>query len=142
LSCGAPAVKERAQENNAPAELLPVDGRSPCGEKDLSFIHYVGRQILANTTASFFDNLPATGFIRQAQLIPHVVPFSAATLWRKVKEGTFPAPVKLSDRVTAWEVRAVREFLDGKRTTASPSGDSGRSTDSGAVSRATRKAKA
>jgi prophage regulatory protein len=40
-----------------------------------------------------------------------VVPFSSATLWRKVKAGEFPRPVKLSDRVTAWSVEAVRTWM-------------------------------
>jgi prophage regulatory protein len=51
------------------------------------------------------------GYIRQSQLIPHVLPFSAATLWRKVADGTFPAPVKLGARITAWEANAVREWM-------------------------------
>lgn len=55
--------------------------------------------------------LPETGYVRQSQLIPYVLPISSATLWRKVKAGTFPAPVKLSTRVTAWRVEAVREYL-------------------------------
>ena len=54
--------------------------------------------------------LPATGFIRQSQLIPAIVPFSSATLWRKVKAGTFPAPVKLSERVTAWPLESIRQW--------------------------------
>lgn len=58
--------------------------------------------------------LPAAAFVRQAQLIPSILPFSAATLWRKVKNGSFPAPVKLSDRVTAWKTDEVREWLDSK----------------------------
>ena len=65
-------------------------------------------------TESNFDSLPATGFIRQAQLIPHVVPFSPATLWRKCKAGHFPKPVKPSERVTAWNVGAVRQFLEAQ----------------------------
>jgi prophage regulatory protein len=58
--------------------------------------------------------LPATGFIRQSQLIPVIVPFSSATLWRKVKAGTFPAPVKLSERVTAWPVESVRAWMNSR----------------------------
>lgn len=58
-----------------------------------------------------FDDLPNAAFARQTQIIPHVVPFSSATLWRKCKAGTFPAPVKLSERVTAWNVGAVRAWL-------------------------------
>lgn len=56
--------------------------------------------------------LPEIGFIRQAQLIPAIVPFSNATLWRKVKDGTFPAPVKLSPRVTAWEASKIRAWIE------------------------------
>ena len=55
--------------------------------------------------------LPQTGFVRQSELIPKPIPFSPATLWRKVKDGTFPAPVKLSERVTAWRVEDVRAWM-------------------------------
>lgn len=64
-------------------------------------------------TASNFDNLPATGFVRQPQVL-EVVPFSSATLWRKCKAGQFPKPVKLSERVTAWKVGDIRQFLDAQ----------------------------
>ena len=56
--------------------------------------------------------LPATGFIRQKQLIT-IIPFAAATLWRKVAAKQFPAPVKLSAGVTAWHVDDVRAWLEG-----------------------------
>ncbi len=61
--------------------------------------------------ASTFDNLPDSAYIRQAQLIPNVVPFSSATLWRKCKTAQFPTPHKLSQRVTAWQVGAVRAWM-------------------------------
>ena len=55
--------------------------------------------------------LPTTGYVRQSQLVPHIIPFSPATLWRKVKAGQFPRPVKLSERVTAWSVEDVRAWM-------------------------------
>lgn len=58
-----------------------------------------------------FTDLPSVGFVRQSQLIPTIVPFSAATLWRRVKSGEFPSPVKLSERVTAWRVEDVRAWI-------------------------------
>ncbi len=61
-----------------------------------------------------FDKLPQSGFIRQAQLIPDLIPFSPATLWRKVKDGTFPVPIKLSARVTAWRVEDVRAWMQSR----------------------------
>lgn len=63
--------------------------------------------------------LPQTGYIRQSILVgdnktgmPGVLPFSASTLWRRVRAGTFPAPIKLSERVTAWKAEAIRQWLD------------------------------
>lgn len=55
--------------------------------------------------------LPVSGFIREHQLVPHLIPVSSATLRRMVRAGGFPAPVKLSDRVTAWRVEDVREWM-------------------------------
>jgi prophage regulatory protein len=58
--------------------------------------------------------LPSTGYVCQSQLVPHIIPFSPATLWRKVKTGGFPRPVKLSERVTAWAVEDVREWMESR----------------------------
>jgi prophage regulatory protein len=55
--------------------------------------------------------MPTTGYMRQSQLIPAIFPFSPATLWRKVKAGTFPKPIKLGPRITAWRVEDIRELL-------------------------------
>jgi predicted DNA-binding transcriptional regulator AlpA len=68
---------------------------------------------------STFDALPDSAFIREAQLVqspkrpehPAPLPFSAPTLWRKVKAGTFPKPIKLSERVTCWKVSEVRAWM-------------------------------
>lgn len=68
---------------------------------------------------SVFDALPNSAFIRESQLVqspkrpdtPAPLPFSAPTLWRKVKAGTFPKPIKLSQRVTCWNVGAVRAWM-------------------------------
>lgn len=69
---------------------------------------------MSKTAPRIFGELPATGYVRQSQLIPHIVPISSATLWRKVKSGQFPQPVKLSERVTAWNVHEVRAWLQSK----------------------------
>ncbi len=61
-----------------------------------------------------YGELPAEGYIRQSQLIPAPVPLSSSTLWRMVKAGAFPTPVKLSGRVTAWRVEDVRQWLDAQ----------------------------
>ena len=66
-----------------------------------------------------FDELPDSALVRQSQLVrdpkhptrPAPLPFSPATLWRKVREGTFPAPVRLGAAITAWKVGDVRAWL-------------------------------
>ncbi len=60
--------------------------------------------------------LPETGYIRQSQLIPIILPFSSATLWRKVKAGEFPRPIKLSARVTAWRTEDIREWMRNRNS--------------------------
>lgn len=67
---------------------------------------------MPNAASKLLPPLPAEGFLRQAALLKHYVPFSAATLWRNVRAGTFPAPVKLSQRVTAWRIADIRRWMD------------------------------
>ena len=58
-------------------------------------------------------NVPLTqhsGFLRQPQVL-QLVGFSARTLWRRCKEGTFPQPVKLSARITAWRADEVANWI-------------------------------
>ncbi len=68
---------------------------------------------LAVTAIPFPNSLdmPTTGFHRQVQVLK-LVPFSKSTLWRRVKEGSFPKPLKLSDRVTVWRVEDIKLWID------------------------------
>ena len=65
--------------------------------------------------------LPEVGFIRLPQIvgdkkanppIPAIYPISKAQLWKLVKEGKFPKPVKLAPRITAWRVEDIRAFIE------------------------------
>lgn len=58
--------------------------------------------------------LSLTGFIRKKQIVPDIFPVSSATFWRAVKAGKFPSPVKLSERITAWRVDDVREWMESQ----------------------------
>ncbi len=67
-----------------------------------------------------YSGLPATGFVRLSQIArnpkkpdqPAPIPVSPVTIWRWVKDGKFPQPIKLSGNVTAWRAEEVRAFLD------------------------------
>ena len=43
------------------------------------------------------------------------IPVSPATIWRWVKEGKFPTPFKLSDRITVWNTEDVDFFISQRR---------------------------
>ena len=75
--------------------------------------------VKASIPPSTFDAMPDGAYVREAGLVPSPkrpgvpvpLPFSAPTLWRKVREGTFCKPYKLSNRVTCWKVGEVRAWL-------------------------------
>jgi len=52
-----------------------------------------------------------SGLLREPEVLK-LVPISRATLWSRVRAGTFPAPFKISERVTAWRTDDVRQFID------------------------------
>ena len=63
-----------------------------------------------NEIQSIMEQLPSRGYVRQ-KLLNELLPFSPATLWRKVAAGDFPKPYKISDRITGWRVEDVRKWF-------------------------------
>lgn len=55
-------------------------------------------------------NLPIAGFVRLKTVLKFF-PVSKSTWWRGVKEGTFPQPVKLTARTTAWRAADIHMLL-------------------------------
>lgn len=43
------------------------------------------------------------------------LPVSQATIWRWVKEGRFPKPFKLGERITVWNLEDIEIFLAKKQ---------------------------
>ena len=77
----------------------------------------VGAPALNTKTVSAYEKLQSsapTGYIRQDQLIPEIIPISGPTLWRWCRDGRFPKPTRLGPRVTAWKVEDVRAWLAAK----------------------------
>jgi predicted DNA-binding transcriptional regulator AlpA len=69
--------------------------------------------VSADRQTSNVVRLPETGFLRQPQVLLFV-PISRSTLWRRIQAGTFPGPVKLSARVTAWRAEDVRNWISAQ----------------------------
>ncbi len=63
--------------------------------------------------------MQANQLIRINELASHkgqrgLIPVSPATLWRWVRAGKFPEPIRLSDRVTAWEASKVNAWVQSQ----------------------------
>ena len=59
------------------------------------------------------QELPQTGLLRVKQVL-RFVPVSRSNWWAGVKEGKYPQPVKLSERVTCWRAADIRTLVEGK----------------------------
>ena len=57
-----------------------------------------------------FDSLPDAAHVRLPVVLA-LYACSRATGWRHVKAGLIPAPVKFSERITAWNVGVLRKHL-------------------------------
>lgn len=56
----------------------------------------------------------STGYLREAQIVPNIIPVSRSTFFQWVRDGRFPKPVKLSPRVTVWRAADVSDWLENK----------------------------
>lgn len=59
---------------------------------------------MATTTQSH------SGFLREKH-VRKLIPVAHSTLWAWVRLGRFPAPIKLSDRITVWRSEDVENFI-------------------------------
>lgn len=88
----------------------------------------------ANTLQSalqYFDQLPNAAHVRQP-VVEAILGCSSATVWRWVKFERIPKPIKLSVRISAWNVGQLRQAL--AEITADPLND----TPSGQIRKAAR----
>jgi len=72
------------------------------------------------TATPCFDDLPASAFIKESQLVRNpkhpeiavLLQISSSTLHRYIKKGKFPKPFKPFGKTTAWLVKDVRQWID------------------------------
>jgi predicted DNA-binding transcriptional regulator AlpA len=104
-------------------KIKPTNAVSKLLIKPTALITATAANHTTKPNQSVFDQLPDSAYLREAQLVRSPkrhdsqtapLPFSAPTLWRMVAAGKFPAPRKLSARVTAWQVSEVRAWLQAQ----------------------------
>ncbi len=55
--------------------------------------------------------LSPQGMSRLKDILP-LLPFKKSTLWRMVKDGTFPQPIKFGTHCTAWKNSEVLAWIE------------------------------
>ena len=60
------------------------------------------------------SHLPKTGFVRISGIVaPNgPIPVSKSTWWQGVRDGRFPAPVKLGPKTTMWRVEDILALVE------------------------------
>lgn len=58
----------------------------------------------------YFDSLPNSAFVR-LKVVAGLYGCSPSTVWRGVKSGRIPAPIKLTENCTGWRVAELRKSL-------------------------------
>ena len=58
-------------------------------------------------------DLNPIGMMRAKQVL-ELVPFGRASLWKFAKDGTFPAPVRVTGGITAWRNKDVIGWLEAQ----------------------------
>ena len=57
-----------------------------------------------------YDTLPQTGFLRLPTILKFV-PVGRSSWWKGVKEGKYPASIKLGPKTTVWKAEDIHELL-------------------------------
>ena len=66
---------------------------------------------------SRIPTLPSVGFLRLPEVLA-LFPVSRSAWYRGIKEGRYPAPIKLGKRTAAWRAEAIAALLEHPQTDA------------------------
>jgi len=59
------------------------------------------------------DQIIATTYrFLSVQQVKEIVSLSVSTIWARVKQGSFPHPYKLGDKITRWKSTDVQQWMD------------------------------
>ena len=66
---------------------------------------------MADQSETSVPTLPAVGFVRLADVLK-LIPVGKSAWYAGIKEGRFPAPVKLNKRASAYRVEDIRALIE------------------------------
>ena len=69
---------------------------------------------LVTTTESPTESPITDRLLRVRQIVPGILPMSRSTFLEKVRQGVFPRPVKIGERITAWRESEIMKIVRGE----------------------------
>lgn len=63
---------------------------------------------------------PATRLLRQPQVLEMTGIKSKSTLWRWILDGSFPRPIKIGPRASAWPLETIQVWIAEKQAASTP----------------------
>lgn len=80
-----------------------------------SYTHQLKSELSANIPLELvnWEALPSNSYIR-LPIVKVLYGLSSASVWRFAKSGKIPSPIKISERVTAWNVGQIKAHLAAK----------------------------
>lgn len=74
-----------------------------------------------DTVTTTYHQIPETGFLKIWHIIgnpkaqppiPALLPVGRTTFLKRVKDGTYPSPIRLGARSVAWRVSDIRALIE------------------------------
>jgi prophage regulatory protein len=53
--------------------------------------------------------------IRRKELV-RIIGYSSTSIWRRIKEGSFPLAVRIGPAAVAWKLSEVEEWMNSRQT--------------------------
>lgn len=70
----------------------------------------------SNRMLKQINSFPESGNVR-IKNVAQFLSVSEATVWRRAKDPDFPKPIKLTPRITVFDAKEIRNWVDSKRNT-------------------------
>lgn len=95
----------------------PIAGRQCqcCGDHQTLLEEFERRWLrsIRELQPSPFGRMPEEGFVR-LPVVLSVYPISPAAWWEGIRRKDLPRGVKLTERITGWDVKAIRALIAAK----------------------------
>jgi len=105
------SIQGKVTRNSSPhkplATIAEYGGVTMTSATPIQNAKYINKQ---RDLAASANTIPEIGFLRKSQVLA-LIPISSSSWYNGIANGIYPAPVKLSERSSAWRVEDIRNLI-------------------------------